>query len=211
METFEGLMGLIAIVAIIVLIGFAITLLVGFSGKLLTVKRIGVIGTIVAGGILLVSGGLAYGTDVYVQHQNEQADKEFNKQSAEFRSEYVSIWGLSEDVGNDVQDKWETAIDNSLDDDGDFDPTDTITMAVNDNEDNISDIDKDVKKLEGTYALLKANNTGTYDFKAYKKAYKEIKNYADFVSDPSGSYYSFDNGFSKHDNNAKRLFKNLTD
>ena len=30
METFEGLMGLIAIVAIIVLIGFAITLLVGF-------------------------------------------------------------------------------------------------------------------------------------------------------------------------------------
>lgn len=211
MDTLEGIMVIIALIAAAVLIGFSVTWLVGISGKLTTVKRIGKIGTIVAGAIIIVSGGLAYGTDVYSQHEVEQADKEFNKQSTEFRSEYVSIWGLSEDVGNDVQEKWETAIDNSLDDDDDFDPTDTITMAVNDNEEDISDMDKKVKKLEGTYALLKANDTGTYDFDAYEKAYNEIKSYADFVSDPSGSYYSFDSGFSKHDTKAKKLFKNLTE
>lgn len=211
METFEGFMGIIAVIAIVILIGFAITWLVGISGKLATVKRVGTIGVIVASAIMLISGGLAYGTDVYSQHQAEEADKEFNKQSTEFRALYVSIWGTSEDIGNDVEDKWETAIDNSLDDDDDFDPTDTLVMAVNDNEDNITSMNKKIKKIEGVYALLEANDTGTYDFDAYKKAYKEIKEYADFVSDPSGSYYSFNNGFSKHDNNAKKLFKNLTD
>ena len=211
METFEGLMGLIAIIAIVILVGFAITWLVGISGQLATVKRVGRIGSIVVGVVLVISGGLAYGTDVYVQHQYAESDKQFQKYGKEFRAEYVSIWGTSEDVGNDIQDRWGTTIDNSSDD-IDFDPSDTITMAVNANEDDISDMNKEVKKLEGTYALLKANDTGTYDFDAYTKAYKKMKEYADFVSDPSGSsYYSFNKDFGKYDQTAKKLFKNLTE
>ncbi|GBG94942.1 hypothetical protein LFYK43_14010 [Ligilactobacillus salitolerans] len=211
MDAFEGIMVIIAIIAAVIMIGFAITWLVGISGKLTTVKRVGKLGTLIVGTIMIVSGGMSFGIDTYIQHQYAQQDKEFEKYAKEFRAEYSSIWGTSEDVGNDIQDRWETAIDNTSYDE-DFDPTDTITMAVNANEDGISDMSDEVKKLEGTYALLKANDTGTYDFNAYKKAYKEIKEYSEYVSDPSGeSYYSFNKDFGKYDQEAKKLYKNLTE
>lgn len=205
---FSGLFYLIGILAILVIIGFLITWLVGRSAKSPTTKKVGKRGSAITGIVLVASfllGGVTQaGYNQIVTKRNER----FANYASKYESLYLKTASKAEDIGNAEQKDWSDAIDNS-DSEDDFDPDKTITDSMDDNADDIDDVTDNMHRMKTYVNGMKNNETDDHSFKKYQKSYTELKKLTNLVTSPSGSYNSFTDKFEDYDTSTANAYEDF--
>lgn len=213
MDVFVFICGIFSILASLVLIGFGITWFVGKNSKV--TKKIGKLGSIISGSILalflmafLIGTGVIAHNEAVEKAQEAKMDKNFEKAVKTFNNNYYDTANKAEDIGNNIQEAWGDGIDNSVSAD-DFDVDSTIEDATMDNIVDITTVRLKTEKIGKAVKTMEKNDTGSYDFKAYKKAYEKLQAFTTLVCSPSGSYNSFNEEFSDLDTETANLYKSL--
>lgn len=199
---------IITFLAILVLVGFLITLLVGKLSKNNKTKKVGKIGSLITILVTVVALIIAGITDASYRQIATKHNQRFDYYAQKYEALYIKTAKKAEDIGNSETEKWSDAIDNS-DSADDFDVDETITNAMVDNAGDIADVDANMKKIKEYTEGMKANETQDRSFDKYNKSYKELKNLTNLVTSPSGSYNSFSDDFSKYDTSAANAYKEL--
>ena len=199
---------LLFFLAIVVVIGFLITWLIGKIVKSNTTKKVGKRGSLISGIVmiacLLLAGITNAGYNQIATKQNER----FASYASKYEKLYLKTATKAEDLGNAEQKDWSDAIDNS-DDVDDFDPDETIAKSMADNVNDVEDINTDMHKMKGYVKGMKDNETYTHSFDKYQKSYTELKKLTNLVTSPSGSYNSFTDNFGKYDDSTASAYKDL--
>ena len=196
----------ISFVTFLIIIGFAITWIVGKIIRRNGPKRTGKIGIIITLPIMLI-GLITTGVSGYkIEEQQARADEIvknknylFKKAAQQFSNKYLSVGSTLEDTGTAEYKSWGDAIDNS---DDDFDVNETVANIVAKNISDIDRADTGVSYLKKRLTLMSKNDTGKYDYKGYEKAYNRIQKFYNFVSYPNGSYSDFSDTMTTLDDNV---------
>ena len=204
---------IILVITLLIIIGFAITWIVGKIVKRNGPKKTGKIGIFITLPIMLVSL-IATGISGY-KIQVQQAESEqivksenhkFNISARQFSNKYITAGSNMEDIGTNEYKSWGDEIDNSSDSDN-FDVDTVVANIVSDNSDKISSADDDMIYLKKRIVTMKDNNNGKYDYSGYEKAYNRINKFYKFVSYPTGSYSEFSDTMTKLDNNVSDSYE----
>ena len=199
---------IITFLAILVLVGFLITLLVGKLSKNNKTKKVGKIGSLITILVTVVALIIAGITDASYRQIATKHNQRFDYYAQKYEALNIIKDKKEEDIVNSETEKLSAAIDNS-DSADDFDVDETITDAMVDNAGDIADVDANMKKIKEYTEGMKANETQDRSFDKYNKSYKELKNLTNLVTSPSGSYNSFSDDFSKYDTSAANAYKEL--
>ncbi|AKP66794.1 DUF4190 domain-containing protein [Companilactobacillus ginsenosidimutans] len=206
MDLLLAISSFVLIISILTIIGFFITWIVGVIIKRKGPKTTGKIGMSITTVFLITSfAGSAVGTYHLVQQEavkeqiTKTQDKRFKTASKEFKNKFLIVGSNLETIGTNEYKAWGDKIDNS---DEDFDVDVAVTDIVTDNSTSIEQSDKDIKNLEKKLKIMSDNDTGKYNLKKYKTAYKRIGKFHDFVSYPTGSYNSFSDTMTTLDDNV---------
>lgn len=201
MYTLSYVLYVIGGIALLVLIGFVVALF----GKKLSAKvsKIGI-----ACAAVVAIGTIGYGG--YHQYDTYQtiqaADSEFADNADKFTKLMKSTLTTTENVGNDVAEKWSKGI---VDDPENFDVDKVVGAAILDNADDIETINGNLDKLKKYLNNMNDYDTGEYDYAAYKKAYNETDEFVKTVSDPNGTFSDFVKDSRKLDKSAYKAYKNI--
>lgn len=205
----------ISIISLLTVIGFLITLLVGFIINKVGPKKTGKIGLYITIPILLISflGSAITSSNINAERDRQIAiedskNKKFKKAADDFSATLYIASINAEDIGNKEYKAWRKAIDDSAGDD--YDVNDTIEKITSDNESDISSLNSDISTLYDDLKIMNKNDTKKYNYSLYKKTYKEINKFADFVTSPSGSYNDFSDGFSDIDKTVANAYSELS-
>lgn len=206
LEIISGLSNIVFYLAILTIIGFLITWLVGKIIKNKTTKKVGRIGSAISGIVIVVS--LIFGLAALAGYNQiaTKRNQRFANYAAKYKSLYLDVASKAEDVGNNEQQDWSDAIDEA-DDADDFDPDKAIAKSVADNVDDIEKINSDMRTMKKYVNGMKENETDKHSFKKYQKSYTELKNLTNLVTSPSGSYNSFTDNFGKYDDSTANAYK----
>ena len=204
----SGFLYIIAIISVLVVIGFVITWIIGKSSKSLTTKKVGKRGSLISGIVtimcFLFAGVTEAGYNQIVTKRNER----FANYASKYESLYLKTASKAEDIGNAEQKDWSDAIDDS-DSEDDFDPDKTITDSMDDNADDIDDVTTNMHKIKTYVNGMKNNETDSHSFKKYQKSYAELKKLTNLVTSPSGSYNSFTDKFGDYDTSTAAAYEDF--
>lgn len=206
LEIISELFYLITFLAVLVIIGFLITWLVGKVSKNKATKKVGKRGSAITGIVLVVALLLGGITEAGYNQIATKRNQRFANYAAKYESLYLDVASKAEDVGNSEQQDWSDAIDEA-DDADDFDPDKAIAKSVADNVDDIEEINSDMRTMKKYVNGMKENETDKHSFKKYQKSYTELKNLTNLVTSPSGSYNSFTDNFGKYDDSTANAYK----
>lgn len=205
------------ILAVLVVIGFFITWLVGKIIKKQGPTKTGKIGMIITSAFLaisVISIAVSYTSINNAAEEKAKADKRMNKNfetaAAKFERTYLTAGGKMEEIGTSEYKYWGDEIDNS-DSSDDFDVDAVVSDAVAYNSAKISDTNDELESLKKSLNKMKTNDTGKYDTKGYEKAYLRIKKMGSFVSYPTGSYYDFNDKMTKLDDAVNESYNWMTE
>lgn len=195
MDVLSGIFIILAIILLIVFIGFLITFLIGLIGKYKTTKKVGFIGLIISGGSALVFGLCGFGADAIYTHNQEQEqaeqEKHFDEYSKKFKKLYIEMGPETESISKYIADKWEDEIDKSSDNDEDFDVDSTIEKATENKAYEIYKLNSENKELKKQYDLLTGFAPDKQTLQEYKSAYNDLEDFVNHVTSPSGNYESY--------------------
>lgn len=198
----------IAFLAVLVIVGFLITWLVGKLSKNTTTKKVGKRGSLITGIVfiacLLLGGITEAGYNQVAAKHNER----FANYAAKYESLYVKVAAKAEDVGNSEQKDWSDAINDS-DDSDDFNPDEVISKSVANNIDDVEEINTDMRTMKKYVKGMQDNETHNHSFSKYQKSYTDLKKFTNLVVSPSGNYNSFTNNLDKLDNSIANEYKDF--
>lgn len=221
MDVLSGIFIILLILAILTLVGFFITFLVGYIGKFKTTKKVGLIGSCVSGGAAVLFALMAFCAGMVDTHNQaqEQArqeekqkeqEKKFKEASKRFNSLYYEVGTNSEDVAKAIADKWKDGI-NEADDADDFDVDSVIDDATTDEADDIEKIQSYNDDLKKQYSLIEKYSPNKETLKKYESAYNDLQDFVDLATSPSGSYNSYLDDYNELDHKTAKHMKELAE
>lgn len=222
MDVLSGFFIILTILAILTLVGFFITFLVGYIGKYKSTKKVGLVGICISGGITLLFGLIAFCASAVDNHNQAQEQarqeekqkeqkKKFKEASTRFNSMYYEVGSYSEDVAKAIADKWKDGIDESTDDDEDFDVDSVIEDATTDEADDIEKIQSYNDDLKKQYNLIEKYAPNKETLKKYESAYNDLQDFVDLATSPSGSYNSYLDSYNELDHKTAKHMKELAE
>lgn len=177
----------LSVFAFAVVIGFAITWLVGFVKKSKSTSSVGKMGTIISGSIALAFLLIGVGLIGIYDYQHSKKEQEFIAVSEKFQKEYdATIFSLNE-KNKLVNEEWSYYITDDDENDYELPPgIDDITSEFSE-----SEMDKHFDKMENDISQLKKYDTGDLklNYHYYRKALNKLDKYRDITYHPSAKDY----------------------
>ncbi|UQS83517.1 DUF948 domain-containing protein [Bombilactobacillus thymidiniphilus] len=177
--------GILAALAFIVLIGFAIVWLVGFKRSKKTSSSVGKIGSSISAIVTAILLVIFVGIYVDYNHKNNV----FVEKRIQYNLKYYQLSDKLKSISDEETNSWNDDIYLSSGDD--YDPADSIDDIESTYSSDFKKIDKQFEQLSAERTKLQKNNTGKYNFEIYNSSFKKVRNFRNTVVNPSGSYNSF--------------------
>lgn len=161
--------------------------------------------------IVLAVGCFGYGG--YHQYDINKtigiAEDEFVENATSFADLYKKTEDKTLTVGDYVEEAWRNGGEEAEDNDEEFNVDETVSTALEDNAEDITSIEDNLKKLKKHLNEMNDYDTGTYDYNAYKKAYDNLEKLVNFVKNPKGSYAHYQDTYSSYKSDVKKAYKDI--
>jgi ABC-type nickel/cobalt efflux system permease component RcnA len=154
--------------------------------------------------------------NMYENHLDKLAAQEeaanvsaFKKAADQYTANYEVTGYAATSLASDEHDEWGDDIDNSSYDS--YDPSDTVTEIVENHEDDISTLTTELNKEQKLLDTMSQHKNKKYNYSYYKKSYTALKDLADFVSSPYGSYADFADTVNGYQDTASNYADEMSD
>ena len=195
----------LSIIAFAVVIGFAITWLVGVVKKSKGTFSVGKTGTIISGSITLAFLLIGIGFLGIFAYQQNKKEQEFIAVSEKFQKEYDATIFSLDNKNNAVDEAWSYYLFS----DDDSTPVDATDVADGFS---TSEMDNHFDKLDSYIEELKQNDTGELklSYHYYQRAYNKLDGYRNLTYHPvAKGYLGFVEKSNDYSNSAENYSKKI--
>lgn len=225
MNTVQILLVIIATLVLFAMIAFSIVWIVGKASENERIRTIGHFGLLACVPVLILvvcSSGANYNTakaekirqaKISDKEEKEEAERE-EEMDTEFTDSADKLTDLAKSIKASAalvalleHDDWKKEIDAP----GTFDVDQAILNIVAKNQDLIDGVQKELDEMDTELNNMYENDTGNYDYDAYKDLYNKTEKLVDFVASPHGSYMNFYGNYNDLSDDVEDAYKNVTD
>jgi hypothetical protein len=193
------------------ILGFLITFITGVCLKNNKTKKIGKIGMLlcIPGLLIMTMGtGIANRSINAEAAVEQESDDAFESSSKKFVKHGKSIREQAALIAESEHHDWGKEIDSNI---GTFDVEKTVNKIVSSNTWLINPMNDELEKMKKDLDDMYENDTGNYDYDAYKALYNKTEKMAEFVSSPYGSYMNFNTKFNDLHDDAQDAYDEVTE